>query len=195
MNHHLTNSANVESRRVTRATPTEVNAVRERCLLLDVRTPIEFAGARMEGAVLRPMGSVEPEEVEALAKGREVVLICEGGVRAERVAAVLTGRVGVPITVLDGGLKAWQAAGLPTLRGERRGLPLERQVFIAAGSLILTGVTLGALVHSWFYALAGFVGAGLVFAGLTGTCGMGVLLAKMPWNRNVAACNLLKEEK
>lgn len=167
--------------------------MRERCLLLDVRTPTEFSGARLHDAVLRPLGSIRSEEVKALAAGREVVVICEGGIRAERAAGELCGAVSV--TVMQGGMKAWRAARLPMIKGQRRGLPLERQVFMAAGGLVLSGVALGTLAHPWFYALAGFVGAGLVFAGATGTCGMGLLLAKMPWNRSAPACVLLEGDQ
>jgi hypothetical protein len=68
-------------------------------------------------------------------------------------------------------------------------MSLERQVRIAAGSLVLLGVALGAFVSQWLYGLSAFVGAGLVFAGLTDTCGMGMLLARMPWNRRGATCS------
>ncbi|HEX2527584.1 MAG TPA: rhodanese family protein [Geminicoccus sp.] len=84
--------------------------------------------------------------------------------------------------VVEGGLEAWKRAGLPVEQDRRQPIEVMRQVQIAAGSLVL----LGALVTPWFYALAGFVGAGLVFAGVTGTCGMASLLRHMPWNRPAA---------
>ena len=83
---------------------------------------------------------------------------------------------------VEGGTLAWEKAGLPVVRG-REVISLERQVRIAAGLLVVLGVMLGWLVHPGFLALSAFVGAGLVFAGLTDTCGMGLMLAKMPWNR------------
>jgi hypothetical protein len=82
---------------------------------------------------------------------------------------------------------AWEAAGLPVTRGKKV-LSLERQVRVAAGLLVLTGVILGTWVHPGFHGLAGFVGAGLVFAGLTDWCGMAMLLAKMPWNQRSGQC-------
>ncbi len=91
---------------------------------------------------------------------------------------------------IAGGTNAWIAAGLPVVRGERV-MSLERQVRIAAGLLVMAGVALAVLVHPLFYLLSVFVGAGLVFAGLTNTCGMGLLLARMPWNRrhqNAGTC-------
>jgi rhodanese-related sulfurtransferase len=83
---------------------------------------------------------------------------------------------------IEGGTLAWEEAGLPVVRGQKM-MSLERQVRIAAGALVLIGVILGWLVDPTFAGLAAFVGAGLVFAGLTDTCGMGMLLARMPWNR------------
>ncbi|MCW5559341.1 MAG: DUF2892 domain-containing protein, partial [Verrucomicrobiae bacterium] len=81
----------------------------------------------------------------------------------------------------------WEAAGLPVLRGTSRVISLERQVRIAAGTLVVTGTALGYFVHPGFYGLAAFVGAGLVFAGITDFCGMGLLLAKLPWNSRRSA--------
>jgi rhodanese-related sulfurtransferase len=85
--------------------------------------------------------------------------------------------------VLEGGLEAWKKAGLPTLVDVNRPIEVMRQVQIAAGSLVLLGVLLAATTSSWFLLLAGLVGAGLVFAGLSGWCGMALLLARAPWNR------------
>jgi hypothetical protein len=83
---------------------------------------------------------------------------------------------------VEGGTQACESSGVPVVRG-KKAISLERQVRIAAGSLVLTGVTLGWLVHPGFFGLSAFVGAGLVFAGITDTCGMGMLLARMPWNQ------------
>ena len=87
---------------------------------------------------------------------------------------------------VDGGTKAWAEAGLPVVRGQKA-ISLERQVRIVAGSLVLIGIVLGFLVHQSLFGLAAFAGAGLLFAGITDTCGMGLLLARMPWNQ-VADC-------
>jgi hypothetical protein len=83
---------------------------------------------------------------------------------------------------VEGGTQAWDQAGLPVIRGEKT-ISLERQVRIAAGLLVVSGTALGAFVHPYFLGLAAFVGAGLVFAGITDTCGMGMILARMPWNQ------------
>jgi hypothetical protein len=78
---------------------------------------------------------------------------------------------------------AWERAGLPMVRGARGSISLERQVRIGAGTLVLAGVVMGWLIHPAFFGFSAFVGAGLVFAGVTDWCGMGMLLAKMPWNQ------------
>ena len=88
------------------------------------------------------------------------------------------------VLLLDGGLNAWKKAQGEVVKNTAEPLPLMRQVQIVAGSLIVLGVVLGYAVHEGFFLLAGFVGAGLVFAGVTGFCGMAVLLMKMPWNKN-----------
>jgi rhodanese-related sulfurtransferase len=87
------------------------------------------------------------------------------------------------VYVLDGGMDAWKRSGLPTVIDASQPMELSRQVHIAAGLLVLLGVILGTVVSPWFYILSGFVGAGLVFAGLSGFCGMARLLMKAPWNR------------
>jgi hypothetical protein len=110
-------------------------------------------------------------------------LICRSGSRSRQAAEAFE-REGFANSVsVDGGTLAWERAGLPVVRGERKAISLERQVRIAAGSLVVLGTALGAFVHPGFLGIAAFVGAGLVFAGITDTCGMGLMLAKMPWNR------------
>ena len=89
--------------------------------------------------------------------------------------------------ILEGGLDAWRKAGLPVALDRSQPIEIMRQVQIAAGSLVLLGVVLGAFVAPGFYPLSGFVGAGLLFAGVSGFCGMARLLAVMPWNRRAAA--------
>jgi rhodanese-related sulfurtransferase len=88
---------------------------------------------------------------------------------------------------LEGGLQAWKRAGLPVITDRKAPLPIMRQVQIVAGSLVLLGIVLAALVSPWFMALSAFVGAGLMVAGITGVCGMANLLLYMPWNRSRGA--------
>jgi glyoxylase-like metal-dependent hydrolase (beta-lactamase superfamily II)/rhodanese-related sulfurtransferase len=149
-------------------------------LLLDVRTPLEFESERIEGSLNLPLDELDAR-VDELPEQPEVVVVCRTGVRAT-IAAEALGRAGRRARVLEGGVHAWRRARLP-LRVGRRRLPVDRQVQLIAGLMVLTGVTLGTLISPWFLAIAAFFGAGLTFAGATGTCGLALLLMKLPWNR------------
>ena len=165
---------------VGRVAPAEVAS--RRAFLLDVRTPAEFEEAHIEGSVLRPLSNLDVAEVARLLAGREeCILVCRSGNRARQAAEKLVSSGIGSVKVLEGGVQAWEASGLPLRRGQRT-ISLERQVRIAAGTLVLAGVLLGYFVHPAWIALSAFVGAGLVFAGIADTCGMGLLLARMPWN-------------
>jgi rhodanese-related sulfurtransferase len=149
--------------------------------LVDVREEPEFAASRLAGARLISLGGIERHAAE-LDRSRPVVLICRSGKRSDQAREKLT-RLGFSnLACLTGGLAAWEAAGLPVEKDARAPWALERQVRIAAGSLVLLGVALGHFVHPGFYGLSAFVGVGLMFAGITDWCGMGLLLAKAPWN-------------
>lgn len=148
--------------------------------LIDVRTPAEHGEIHIPGSRLMPLDRLDPDAVKTSAG--QCVLICRSGNRAGQAYQKLTAAGCENLVVLDGGVTAWESAGLPVNRGEKT-ISLERQVRIAAGLLVLAGVILGTWVHPGFYAIGAFVGAGLVFAGVTDWCGMGMLLAKMPWNR------------
>ncbi|MFD1333933.1 rhodanese-like domain-containing protein, partial [Methylopila musalis] len=108
---------------------------------------------------------------------------CASGVRARKAAERLVAAGFTQVEVVEGGLAAWRTAGLPVTEGQGGVISLERQVRIAAGSLVVLGVLIAATLTSWGLLLAGFVGAGLVFAGVTDTCGLGLLLARATWNR------------
>jgi rhodanese-related sulfurtransferase len=150
--------------------------------LVDVREEPEFAAARLAGARLIPLGEMERRAAE-LDRSRPLVLMCRSGKRSGQAREQLSGLGFNNMACLTGGLTAWEAAGLPVERDASAPWALERQVRIAAGSLVLLGVALGFFVHPGFYGLSAFVGVGLVFAGITDWCGMGLLLAKAPWNR------------
>ena len=152
-------------------------------LLLDVRTPMEHSEMHLPGCRLVPLDSLDAAALAAEAgSDREVVIICRSGNRAGRAAEKLAAAGMNRISVLQGGLQAWSAAGLPVNRGKSV-ISLERQVRIAAGILVLTGFCLGTWVHPGFFGICGFMGAGLIFAGVTDWCGMGMLLARAPWNQ------------
>ncbi len=154
-------------------------------ILLDVRSPGEFRSGHVEGAVNLPLDQVSGGAVKALMGDRPdatVLLLCAAGGRARTAAKRLQG-AGLRTVVVAGGTNACVAAGLPIRKPARGVISIERQVRIGAGLLVATGVALGTLVHPGFHGLSGFVGCGLVFAGVTDFCGMGLLLARMPWNR------------
>jgi rhodanese-related sulfurtransferase len=153
--------------------------------LIDVRTPVEFAEAHVPQAVNAPLDQLDPSSIiesRHWPLDQPAYLLCRSGARAAK-AAEKFAKAGHDIgVVVEGGTLAWIEAGLPVDRGAAKVMSLERQVRIGAGSLVLLGLILAWLVHPYFIALSGFVGVGLVFAGITDWCGMGLLLVKAPWN-------------
>jgi rhodanese-related sulfurtransferase len=168
---------------ITTIDPQALAARRDNYLLLYVRTPAEFREAHIEGSLLHPLDELDPSRVKArLPQGGVCCVVCRSGNRARQAAEKLKAAGVDSVVVLDGGLQAWERAGLPALRG-RKTISLERQVRIVAGAMVFTGTLLSLLVSPLWLILPGFVGAGLMFAGLTDWCGMGLLLARMPWNQ------------
>jgi rhodanese-related sulfurtransferase len=155
--------------------------------LIDVRTPLEFSELHADCARNIPLDRLDPGQISA---GRDpsspVYVICRSGSRGRQAAERLQAAGLTHVLNVEGGTQAWEQAGLPVVRGKKV-VSLERQVRIAAGFLVLTGVALGWLVHPALIGLSAFVGAGLMFAGITDTCGMGMILAKMPWNQVAAS--------
>jgi rhodanese-related sulfurtransferase len=166
----------------------DFKAVREQpgeLTILDVRTPAEFARVHVPGAALLPLDELDPAKIAAAHAGSTdaIYIICQSGVRAGKAVQRIRAAGLQNAWSIEGGTAAWEKAGLPVERGHMKSISLERQVRIGAGSLALLGALLAWWVHPAFIALSGFVGAGLLFAGITDYCGMGLLLAKMPWNR------------
>jgi len=154
-------------------------------LLLDVRTILEFSGSQVPGSLNLPLDALSSDSLKKRLGGKdpkEILILCQSGKRAGKAAAILARDPAWKVHVVEGGLQQWREEGLP-IEQKAAVISLERQVRIAAGTLVLVGLALGQWVHPWGIAFSGFVGAGLVFAGLTDTCGMGMLLAKAPWNR------------
>jgi len=150
--------------------------------LIDVRTPAEYGGAHATGATNLPLDLLAPEEIRKVAGDAGVMFICQKGGRSKKACEQLMARGMMGTVSVEGGTDAWRAAGLPAQIGVSV-ISLERQVRIAAGALVLLGTILGFVVSPLCFALPAFVGAGLVFAGVTDWCGMGLLLARLPWNR------------
>lgn len=150
--------------------------------LIDVRTPVEYREVHVPFARNVPLDQLKPSEMVAGRNGQPLYVICKSGGRGKQACEKIFSAGLENVVNVDGGTQAWDQAGLPVVRG-KKAMSLERQVRIAAGSLVLIGAILGYFVHPYWIGLSAFVGAGLVFAGVTDTCGMGMLLARMPWNR------------
>jgi rhodanese-related sulfurtransferase len=150
--------------------------------LVDIRAADEHARARIPGAENRPV-----DTLGRIGNAPAVVYHCRSGMRTGANAALLAAASDCPAYLLEGGLDAWRAAGLPVTDNSKAPMEIMRQVQITAGSLVVLGVVLGLMVQPAFLGLSAFVGAGLVFAGTTGWCGMAKLLAMIPWNRRAAA--------
>lgn len=164
-------------------------AERPETRILDVRTPGEFEAEHIDGAYNVPLDTL-PEHGAEIRAGvsAPVVLVCRSGQRARKAEDALRATRMSNLHVLDGGMNAWTAAGQPVRQGAPR-MSLERQVRIAAGSLAATGAFLALFVNPLFAAIPAFVGSGLVFAGVTDTCAMGMLIARLPHNRP-ASCDV-----
>lgn len=164
--------------------PREVEArlAAGRAVLVDIREPDEFARAHVAGALSQPLSALERAHL-AIEPGTDVIFTCRTGMRTAGACDRLAARVDGDAFVLEGGLDGWSRAGLPVVEDRAAPMEINRQVQITAGSMILAGVILGTLVAPAWYGLSAFVGAGLVFAGVSGTCAMARLLMLAPWNR------------
>jgi len=160
--------------------------MRQGAVLVDVREADEHARERIPGARHHALSRID---AQTLVRPGDAVLVfhCRSGARTKGHAGRIAAATPACETyILDGGIDAWKKAGLPVTLDRSQPIDIMRQMQIGAGSLALLGVVLGALVAPGFYALSGFVGAGLLVAGLTGFCGMARVLALMPWNKRAA---------
>lgn len=155
--------------------------------VIDVREYPEFAAGHIAGSELVPLSTVA-ERCEAWDREGELTLVCRSGRRAEQARQELEARGFKRLRVLEGGIERWSAEGGRLESVERRPWSMERQVRAVAGSLVLLTMLLGWTVSRWFLAGTAFVGAGLLFAGVSDLCMMASLLGKMPWNRQRARC-------
>jgi rhodanese-related sulfurtransferase len=151
-------------------------------VLIDVREPAEHRSASIDGACLIPLSEISCDKLPS--KEKPIVIHCASGKRSQEACGKLLEQdPTLDLYSLEGGLVAWEKSGFSVKRSGRNILPLDRQTQLTAGLLVFLGIILGTFVQHNFYWLSGFVGIGLMFAGLTGWCGMARLLAKMPWNR------------
>ena len=154
-------------------------------IFVDVRSPAEYRSVRVQGAVNLPLNSITCADVKKLIGEKQnpaIVLLCGKGGRARKAAEILQAG-SFNLLVVEGGTNACVDANIPTEKGGVAMISIERQVRIGAGSLVCLGLVLGHFVNPYFYFLSAFIGAGLVFAGVTDWCGMGLLIARAPWNK------------
>jgi len=151
-------------------------------LLIDVREPAEYASEHIPGARLMPLSAFDASKLQHLSD-QQIVLQCQSGKRSAQAAQKMVAAGFDQVAHLQGGLPTWKAAGYVTEVNKNAPISMFRQVQIVAGSLVFFGTILGVWASPWFLLLSGFVGAGLVFAGVTNTCAMALLLAKLPYNQ------------
>ncbi len=177
----------------TTITPRELETLRREgktIELIDVRTPVEFQEVHVDYARNVPLDRLDPKAIQAARNGsanEPLYILCRSGSRGNQACEKFVAAGFTNVINVEGGTLACEAAGLPVVRG-KKAISLERQVRIAAGLLVLVGSALGYFVHPYWIGLSAFVGAGLTFAGITDTCGMGMVLARMPWNQVSGSC-------
>ncbi len=179
---------------IKQATVHEINELLDgggECQVIDVREFSEFNSERIADAQLMPLSNFE-KHADEIDHTKPVYLMCRSGNRAKNAAEQLAAKGFTDIHVVEGGMVAWAGANLPVVKGESKVWSLERQVRFAAGLFVLSGVLLSLFVSPYLLLLTAFVGAGLMFSALTDTCGMGMVLAKMPWNKAPASCEPAK---
>jgi rhodanese-related sulfurtransferase len=165
--------------------------------LIDVRTPVEHDEMHIAGSHLMPLDQLDAAKVKsAAARSEQCILVCRSGKRADQAFQKLHAAGCENLVILDGGVTAWESAGLPLNRSQKNRLPLMRQVQLIIGLLALGGSILALTVDKNFALIPAFLGAGLTMAGSTGWCGLAILLSKMPWNKvecggtNVKSCSI-----
>lgn len=161
------------------------------CQVIDVREFSEFNSERIADARIVPLSAFE-ERVDEIDHSRPIYLMCRSGSRAKQAAEKLAKKGFTDIHVVQGGMLAWANAELPVIKGASNIWSLERQVRFTAGLFVLSGIVLGVFVSPYLLLLPAFVGAGLMFSALTDTCGMGMVLARMPWNKAPLGCEPAK---
>lgn len=157
------------------------NLISQGAILIDIRAADEYAREHIAAARHTPMDHLKTAAPLDAPAG--VIFHCKSGNRTQLNAKTLSAFVSGEAYVLEGGLDAWKNAGLPVVTDISQPIELQRQVQITAGTMILSGAVLGATISPWFHVLSGAIGAGLIFAGVSGFCGMARLLLIMPWNR------------
>ncbi len=155
--------------------------------IIDVREAVEHAGERVGSSRNIPLSNLGQSRHEIDA-ARPIYLLCQRGGRAAQAAERLAKHGFDSLHIIEGGIEACKAGGLPVEKGASSVWAMDRQVRFAAGTMVLAGIILAWLVHPGFIGVSLFVSAGLIFSAVTDTCGMAMLLAKMPWNKTCGKC-------
>ncbi|MDH3701664.1 MAG: rhodanese-like domain-containing protein [Alphaproteobacteria bacterium] len=154
----------------------------DKAVVIDIREPDEYVREHIPESRLVPLSAFDSEDF-AHDRDKIGVFHCSSGNRTCEAASRILSTGFKEVYQLQGGLQAWKQAGFPVNFNRKAPISIMRQVQITAGSMVVLGVLLGVLVSPWFVALSAFVGAGLMFAGISGTCALASALSLMPWNR------------
>ncbi len=168
---------------LTKISPKEAHTryTQGKARFIDIRSADEFSNMSITDSLLAPLSVISLQNLKShVDNDKEVIFLCRSGNRVLNASSILETLI-PDAYILEGGIEAWEKENLPLRKKINSTIPLERQILISAGSMVTIGV-IGSLFWPPALFLAGFVGAGLVFAGISGFCGLGILLSKMPWN-------------
>jgi rhodanese-related sulfurtransferase len=157
------------------------------CQVIDVREYSEYSREHIADTRLMPLSNFE-KHADEIDHSKPVYLMCRSGNRAKQAAERLINKGFKDVFVIAGGITAWASAELPTIKGESKAWGIERQVRFTAGLFVTLGIILAVALNSYFILISAAVGIGLVFSAVTDTCGMAMVLAKMPWNKQAPKC-------
>lgn len=152
-------------------------------IIIDVREPIEISACSISKSIEAPLS--QGAVLESLSdENIDIIVMCQSGSRSKRACKLIEKQhPNYKVYILSGGINAWEAAGLPVNKKKTSILSLERQVQLTVGTFIFVTAMLGYFFAPVFTLFSAFLGAGLIFSGLSGTCGLAIILAKMPWNK------------
>ena len=187
--HTMTTSTAIPTAKTTACAPTITPSDAARrvqageATIIDVREPDEHRRQHVPNTLLQPSSSFRAASFPESPANQQLLILCRSGGRAGQVATELRNAGRTNVSVIDGGIIAWERAGLPTVTDSKAPLPIMRQVMVTVGVLLIACSALAATVSPWFFVGTGFIGAGLLTAGATGICMLSTILMKMPWNR------------
>jgi len=159
----------------------ELSKTPDTYVFVDVRTPSEFKSERIPFFINIPLPKIE-EFCQSLKKDQTLVVSCHSGMRSAKAAQLVSESVSTIYNV-EGGLQAWKQASFETIQEQRGGISIMRQVQLVIGTGSLIGIILSVYINPMFLWVPAFFASGLIFAGLSNTCGLAIFLGYMPWNK------------